>query len=252
MKELTSEQTQIAVMAFVGAQRHMKNAIEELRQMTDSIGIVNAKEINSFSPFSDRGGELSLSQISDRDLETYQKNLETGCWKMLIRRSGIMESVTEDDRQELEKNIKNGSFGAFSEENIERAFLNLTNNEGFYVKNVAKEAFRYFSPDFRNMAPIRQKTVKHCGSYGSISFSRYVSPAWEVLGKALLLLDHQPLPGKYGETIVGQMNDAVQKHQMEFECPYFKAKFYEKSLTAHLTFTRMDLINLINEIGKAA
>ena len=48
------------------------------------------------------------------------------------------------------------------------------------------------------------------------------------------------------------MNEAVQRHQLEFECPYFRAKFYEKSKTAHLTFTRMDLIDAINEIGRAA
>ena len=252
MKEITSDQIQTAQKAFVAAQEHMNNAIRELRLMTTVINIVNAKEIHYFSPFGNRGGELNLSQLSDKDMEIYRKNLETGCWRMLIWRSGIMESATKDDREQIEKEIANGSFGAFSEENICKVLQKLKGDEGTYVKNVAKEAFRYFSPDPMNKAPIRQKTVKSCGSYGSISFANYTTPAWEVLEKALFLLDHKPLPVNYSDSLVFQMNDAVQKRQMEFECPYFRAKFYEKSLTAHLTFTRMDLINTINEIGRAA
>lgn len=125
-------------------------------------------------------------------------------------------------------------------------------NEKHCIQHLAAEAFRHFSPDYAKREPIRQRTVKHCGSYGSITFSSCYSPAWEILEKTLLSLDHKSMPEQYGDTIVAQMGDAVRNHRMEFECPYFKAKFYEKSLTAHLTFTRMDLINLINEIGKAA
>lgn len=252
MKNITSEQILTAQKAFVAAQEHMSNAIKELRLMTAGINLVNANEIHSFLPFGNRSGELNLSQLSDRDMEIYRKNLETGCWRMLIWRSGIMESATKDDREQIEKEIANGSFGAFSEENICKVLQKLKGDEGAYVKNVAKEAFRYFSPDPMNKAPVRQKTVKNCGSYGSISFSSYTTPAWEILGKALFLLDGKPIPTNYSDSLVFQMNDSVRKRQMEFECPHFRAKFYEKSLTAHLTFTRMDLINTINEIGRAA
>ena len=119
------------------------------------------------------------------------------------------------------------------------------------MKNVAREAFRYFSPNYAKKEPIRQRTVYSCAAYGSISFSSCYTPAWELLEKALLLLDRKPLPD-YSDSLVCRMNEAVQRHQQEFECPYFRAKFYEKSKTAHLTFTRMDLIDTINEIGRAA
>lgn len=251
MKEITTEQIRTAQEAFVAAQEHMSNAIKELRQMAAGIDVVNAKDPHYFSPFGDRGGELSLSQLSDKDLDRYRKNLEKGCWKMLIWRSGIMESATRNDREQIEKEITNGTFGAFTEENITGVLQRLKGNEGVYVENIAKEAFRYFSSDSRNNAPIRQKTVKQCSSYGSLSFSNYITPAWEVLEKALLLLDHKPLP-QYSDSLVARMNAAVQNHQSEFECPYFRAKFYEKSLTAHLTFVRMDLIDQINKIGRAA
>lgn len=248
MKELTFDQIRITTNAYMSAQEHLSNAIKELRQMVTDINIVNAKEIRYFSPFGNRGGELNLSQISDKDLEIYRKNLEFGCWKMLIWRSGIMASATEDDRERTEKEIANGSFGAFTEENITKVLQKLKDNENSFIRNIVKEAFRYFSPDPRNKAPIRQKTVEKSGLYGSLSFSS----AWTILGKALLLLDGKPVPENYGDSLAARMNDAVQKRQMEFECPYFRAKFYEKSLTVHLSFTRMDLINIINEIGRTA
>ena len=86
-------------------------------------------------------------------------------------------------------------------------------------------------------------------SYGSISFS---GDKWQMLGKILLLLDNKPLPERYDDHLEQQMNKALRNGIMEFECPYFKAKFYEKSCTAHLTFTRMDLIETINKIGMEA
>ena len=252
MRELTPEQIQITVAAFLTAQRHMNNAIKELRKMTEAIKSINGGKSGCFNPFDERGGDLSMSRLTDQDIVNYRGNLEKGCWRLLLRNTGIMDSVTETDYKRIESKINTGEMGTVSEENIAGVLRKLKNDEGSYVKNVAKEAFRYFSPDPVNKAPIRQKTVKNCGSYGSITFSSYHSPVWEVLEKALFLLDHQPFPEKYGDTLVGQMSDAVQHHQMDFECPYFQARFYEKSLTAHLTFTRMDLIDTINEIGRAA
>ena len=162
-----------------------------------------------------------------------------------------MEAATRDDRCSLEEQINNGTFGAFTEESIIHVLQELKETEGSFVKNVVREAFRYFSPNYARKEPIRQKTVYCCAAYGSISFSSCYTPAWGLLEKALLLLDRKPLPD-YSDSLVCRMNEAVQRHQLEFECPYFRAKFYEKSKTAHLTFTRMDLIDTINEIGRAA
>lgn len=162
-----------------------------------------------------------------------------------------MEAATRDDRRSLEEQINNGVFGTFSEENIIHVLQKMKEAEGSFVKNVAREAFRYFSPNYTRKEPIRQRTVYSCAAYGSISFSSCYTPAWELLEKALLLLDRKPLPD-YSESLICRMNEAVQRHQREFECPYFRAKFYEKSKTAHLTFTRMGLIDAINEIGRAA
>ncbi|MDD3155078.1 MAG: DUF4942 domain-containing protein [Victivallaceae bacterium] len=166
--------------------------------------------------------------------------------------SGIMKAITEDDRRKIEQSVYDGAFGPFTSENIVKAMESLKTNEKHCIQHLAAEAFQHFSPDYAKREPIRQRTVKYCGSYGSISFFGYGFSCWEILEKTLLPLDHRIMPEQYGDTIVAQMGNAVGDHRMEFECPYFKAKFYEKSLTAHLTFLRMDLVNLINEIGKEA
>lgn len=252
MQQFTNEQIAANATAYMMARQHMTNAIEELRQMIDSVSIVTGRENKTFSPFGDHGGELRLFMLADSDLDKYRQNLERGCWRLLVYKSGVMEGATEDDRRKIEQEIHSGKFGAFNEENIGKVMAQLKNQEGELVKNVAKEAFRHFSPNPVRKEPIKQRTVHSCGAWGSLSFSSCHSSAWEVLQKALYLLDHKETPEQYSETIVGQMTEAVQKGRLEFECPYFRAKFYEKSLTAHLTFIRMDLVNLINEIGRAA
>ena len=227
MKELTTEQIQIAAANYQLARQHMTNAVEELRKFVIAMTNVNDGKITVFNPFDER------------------------CWRLLLNNTGIMEAATWDDHRSLEDQINNGVFGAFTEESIIHVLQKLKETEGSFVKNVAREAFRYFSPNYVKKEPIRQKTVYCCAAYGSISFSSCYTPAWELLEKALLLLDRKPLPD-YSDSLVCRMNEAVQRHQLEFECPYFRAKFYEKSKTAHLTFTRMDLIDAINEIGRAA
>lgn len=252
MQEFTNEQIAANTTAYLMARRHMTNAIEELRKMSDAVGIVSGRETHCFSPFGDRGGELLLSRLSERDMANYQQNLERGCWRLLVWKSGVMDTATGDDRRKIEQEIHSGKFGAFNEENIGKVMAQLKNQEGELVKNVAKEAFRHFSPNPVRKEPIKQRTVHSCGTWGSLSFSSCHSPAWEILQKTLYLLDHKEPPEQYGDTIIGQMTEAVQKGGLEYECPYFRAKFYKKSLTAHLTFTRMDLINIINEIGRTA
>ena len=244
MKELTTEQIQIAAANYRLARQHMTNAVEELRKFVIAMTNVNDGKITVFNPFDERRGGLNLNNLDDRDLTDYRRRLEKGCWRLLLNNTGIMEAATRDDRRSLEDQINNGVFGAFTEESIIHVLQKLKETEGSFVKNVVREAFRYFSPNYARKEPIRQKTVYCCAAYGSISFSSCYTPAWE-------LLDRKPLPD-YSDSLVCRMNEAVQRHQLEFECPYFRAKFYEKSKTAHLTFTRMDLINAINEIGRAA
>ena len=251
MKELTTEQIQIAAANYRLARRHMTNAVEELRKFVIAMTNVNDGKVTVFNPFDGRRGGLNLNNLDDRDLADYRERLQKGCWRLLFGNTGIMEAATRDDRRSLEEQVNNGVFGAFSEENIIHVLQKLKEAEGSFVKNVAREAFRYFSPNYARKEPIRQRTVYSCAAYGSISFSSCYTPAWELLEKALLLLDRKPLPD-YSESLICRMNEAVQRHQQEFECPYFRAKFYEKSKTAHLTFTRMDLIDAINEIGRAA
>ena len=251
MKELTTEQLQIAAANYRLARRHMTNAVEELRKFVIAMTNVNDGKVTVFNPFDERRGGLNLNNLNDRDLADYRERLKKGCWRLLLGNTGIMEAATRDDRRSLEEQINNGVFGAFSEENIIYVLQKLKETEGSFVKNVAREAFRYFSPNHARKEPIRQRTVYSCAAYGSISFSSCYTPAWELLEKALLLLDRKPLPD-YSESLICRMNEAVQRHPREFECPYFRAKFYEKSKTAHLTFTRMGLIDTINEIGRAA
>lgn len=251
MKELTTEQIQIAAANYRLARQHMTNAVEELRKFVIAMTNVNDGKVTGFNPFDERRGGLNLNNLDDRDLADYRRRLEKGCWRLLLGNTGVMEAATRDDRCSLEEQINNGAFGAFTEESIIHVLQKLKETEGSFVKNVAREAFRYFSPNYAKKEPIRQRTVYSCAAYGSISFSSCYTPAWELLEKALLLLDRKPLPD-YSDSLVCRMNEAVQRHQQEFECPYFRAKFYEKSKTAHLTFTRMDLIDAINEIGRAA
>ena len=57
------------------------------------------------------------------------------------------------------------------------------------------------------------------------------------------------MPQDYKESLIHQMSEACDCGN-SFVCPYFNAKFYHKSGTVHLTFTRMDLIEKINEVGR--
>ena len=147
MKELTTEQIQIAAANYRLARQHMTNAVEELRKFVIAMTNVNDGKVTGFNPFDERRGGLNLNNLDDRDLADYRRRLEKGCWRLLLNNTGIMEAATRDDRSNIEKQINNGVFGAFTEESIIRALQKLKETEGSFVKNVVREAFRYFSPN---------------------------------------------------------------------------------------------------------
>ena len=155
MKELTTEQIQIAAANYRLARQHMTNAVEELRKFVIAMTNVNDGKVTGFNPFDERRGGLNLNNLDDRDLADYRERLEKGCWHLLLNNTGIMEAATRDDRCSLEEQINSGVFGAFTEASIIRALRKLKETEGSFVKNVVREAFRYFSPNYAKKEPIR-------------------------------------------------------------------------------------------------
>ena len=125
MKELTTEQIQIAAANYRLARQHMTNAVEELRKFVIAMTNVNNGKITVFNPFDERRGGLNLNNLDDRDLADYRERLEKGCWHLLLNNTGIMEAATRDDRCSLEEQINSGVFGAFTEESIIRALRKL-------------------------------------------------------------------------------------------------------------------------------
>ena len=115
MKELTTEQIQIATANYRLARQHMTNAVEELRKFVIAMTNVNNGKITGFNPFDEHRGGLNLNNLDDRDLADYRRRLEKGCWHLLLGNTGIMEAATRDDRRSLEEQINNGTFGAFTE-----------------------------------------------------------------------------------------------------------------------------------------
>lgn len=249
MNEITTERIRQIAASYRNAKQKLTSAIEELRQLKTELAEINGDEVSYFDLFGKRDSGLRLSDLSPANLVTYRINLENGCWRLLVNQTGILSKATEDDRNKILQDIETRKLGEFTEENIARTLENLKNQEATCIRNLAREVFQYFSPNYRQKEPILRKIKAHCYAYGSISFS---GDKWQMLGKILLLLDNKPLPERYDDHLEQQMNQAVLKGNLEFECPYFKAKFYEKSCTAHLTFTRMDLIETINKIGMEA
>ncbi len=246
MKEVSTERIAKIAASYRKAGEKLTSAIEELRQLKSELAEINGSEISAFVLFGKPDTGLRLSDLSPANLAKYRIYLETGCWHLLVWQTGILSKATDEDKRKIGNDIENRKFGEFTEENIARTLEYLKKQEGNCIRNLAKEVFRHFSPNHYQKKPILKKTVENCCGYGSINFS---GDKWELLSKALLLLDHQPLPEQYNDRLEQQMNQTVRNGIMEFECPYFKAKFYEKSCTAHLTFTRMDLIETINKIA---
>ena len=246
MKEVSTERIRQIAESYRKATEKLTSAIEELRLLKTELVEINGDAVSYFDLFGKQNAGLRLSDLSPANLVTYRVNLESGCWRLLINQTGILSKATEDDRNKIIQDIENRKWGEFTEENIAKTLAKMKNQEADCIRNLAREVFKYFSPNHHRKEPILRKIKAHCYAYGSISFS---GDKWQMLGKILLLLDNKPLPERYDDHLEQQMNKALRNGIMEFECPYFKAKFYEKSCTAHLTFTRMDLIETINKIG---
>lgn len=84
MKELTTEQIQIATANYRLARQHMTNAVEELRKFVIAMTNVNDGKVTGFNPFDERRGGLNLNNLDDRDLTDYRRRLEKGCWRLLL------------------------------------------------------------------------------------------------------------------------------------------------------------------------
>jgi len=251
MEKLTIEQAQKVACANAAARSHLINAITELRLMKKEIYKINPNTGKYLMPFANNG-LLSMRELDDEDLNRYLRAMDEKTWKMILSQLGIEEMLNSADQEKLMTAIEHGAFGRLAAQSIMDFMAKMDRREAIGLQHLAQECFRRFSPDYRNLAPIQKIMILYSGFNHELSFSEYRQAKWAVLEKVLLYLDKKALPKRFEDHIYNQMEAIRESGKDDFVCPYFKAKFYPKTQTVRITFERMDLVNMINKIGRNA
>ena len=102
MKEITTEKIQHIAASYQKAKQKLTSVIEEMRELNNAITEINGAPISYLNLFGKQNNsDLRLTDLSDADLERYQINLETKCWRLLLNQTDIMSKVTQDDMDKI-------------------------------------------------------------------------------------------------------------------------------------------------------
>lgn len=207
---------------------------------------------------------LWMDRIYDSDLlktsEKVTQQLEQNAWRYIIDLMGLQAYMTDRRRKELQDQLTKGQFPALTVDNILSTFTNLVGQVDSLLQESAAEVYRWLCP-VHDWGTGALKTNKHWkvgakvivgGAVerewvgGGFHISYYREDNFRALGNVFSLLAGEGAQ-QYPNDLVTQLRAALKDvHVGEWvTTPYLRLKPYGNG-RAHLTFTRLDLVDKLN------
>jgi hypothetical protein len=183
-------------------------------------------------------------------------------WRYILEHTGIQHYMTEHRKQELEDQLKAGTFPVLTVANVLSTLEGLRGRVGDFLNESVIEVFQWLRPQ----APWGTGALKtnkkyrvgykiitdYCidhNSSGGFHVRYGMKQRIRALGNVFSLLDGQGVE-RYPDDLYTRMNAAIKHLDSgeKFTVPYMTGKCYGNG-NLHLTFTRHDLVDRLNQIG---
>lgn len=195
-----------------------------------------------------------LTEKADKAMPAVTRNIDSSIWRDLMLKSGMMALMDAQARDQWHKNLEEGDLPAITEANILSTFEQLHLNKMEVFERGIINVFKGLSWDYKTNSPCsfgKKIIINNLVTHNRWGFS--LNWGWRRdqladLERMLFLLDGKPIPDNRGDISIRLMEhirDNPAKNAYEDE--YFSIRYFQKG-TAHLTFKRLALIEMMNDI----
>lgn len=184
-------------------------------------------------------------------LDHLLQSMDGQAWSYLLNQSGLRTFMDKKALAEWREAIVNQTTPPLTRENIAATFGGLYEDRQAMVERGMVELFRRLSWDYKTNNPVmlgKRIIVRGVTQYGGDCFCWSTLDELTDLERALRVLDGKRELDKREQCIDVRMRDAGSKHGGTLVTDYFSIRWYGKAGTGHITFTRPDLVERLNQI----
>lgn len=195
-----------------------------------------------------------LTEKADKAMPAVIRNIDSSIWRDLMMKSGMMALMDAQARDQWHKNLEEGDLPAISEANILSTFEQLHLNKREVFERGIINVFKGLSWDYKTNSPYsfgKKIIINNLVTHNRWGFS--LNWGWRRdqladLERMLFLLDGKPIPDNLGDISIRLMEHIrANPAKNAYEDEYFSIRYFQKG-TAHLTFKRLELIEMMNDI----
>jgi hypothetical protein len=195
-----------------------------------------------------------LTEKVDKAMPVITRNIDCSVWRDLMLKSGMLALMDAQARDQWHKNLEEGELPAINEANILTTFEQLHLNKMDVFERGIINVFKGLSWDYKTNSPCsfgKKIIVNNLVSHNRWGFS--LNWGWRRdqladLERMLFLLDAKPIPDNRSDIstrLMKHIRDNPTKDVYEDE--FFSIRYFQKG-TAHLTFKRLELVEMMNNI----
>lgn len=245
-------QRERGVTTFLEAIERLREAQKMLFEASGREGISGMTEIIERSLSSDRSATReaaltrSVFRYADRDI-----------WTRLMNDTGMFTLMSEAQRKEWDVQLYSDNCPEITLDNVIATFRQLNASKGETFEQGVIDVFRNLSWDYKTHNPclLGKRIIidgvldNHRGLYFSVR--TYAQNRIDDLARPFWILDGKNVPDNRiseGANLSAFIRQGGAASVGEvFTCEYFTVRAYKKG-SAHITFTRPDLVDRINDI----
>lgn len=248
------------VIPSVSIERIIANRARSLAKVAEAVDLLKEAEIFSQAAgggdAKDWASQSTLFGKQKDDILTHiTKVNDLHIWTDLMNKSGMLTLMDEQARSEWQNNLQNGHYPEVTYDNIMASFEQLDREKYEVFERGVINLFKSLSWDYKTNAPCRfgkKIIMNHVVSYHPLwGFSSNYSAANKLndLERILNLMDGKPVPD-HRSNVSGRLSEHINASRKEaavFNDEYFSLRYFKKQ-SGHVTFTRPDLIDTLNDI----
>lgn len=195
-----------------------------------------------------------LMQPVGKAMPVITRNIDRSIWRDLMLKSGMLTLMDAEARSQWAKNLEEGDLPAISETNILSTFVQLHHNKQDVFERGIINVFKGLSWDYKTNNPcyfgkkiIVNNLVKHDRWGYSLNWG-WRRDQLADLERMLRLLDGQTIPDSRHDVSIRFMDFIRDNPRAQiFEDDLFIIRYFQKG-SGHITFKRLDLIEMMNDI----
>lgn len=227
-------------------------AIAHIREATE---IANAAHLGGLDAKFDLIQGSRVDFLDADAAEEVRRQIDAGAWQYLLHESGLRTFMDARARQEWDEQIAKGTIPPLTRENVTATFEVMHAARGDMLDRGVIECFRNLSWNYKTNQPFKFGKRIILGylfsTYGSgkqrwLSLNHGQANRLDDLMRVMSVLDGKIEPD-HRHGVSSAIGAAHRAGLWQWSGPYFAIRWFRKG-SGHVTFTRPDLVDQLNQI----